>query len=175
MKVRVEKQIGDSLFSIETGYLAKQAAGACLVRYGDTVVISAVASGPPASRRRRFLSADLRLSRADRGGGKIPGRLLKARRPTDDEGNVNLAADGSADSPAISGRIFRRSADSIVRARQRSAERRRYLGDERRQCGSDALAIAVSGSDWLGAIGHDRRQVCRRFPRTINWKKANWI
>lgn len=45
--IKVEKQFGDSKLSIETGYLAKQAAGSCLVRYGDTVVLVAAAVGPP--------------------------------------------------------------------------------------------------------------------------------
>ena len=39
MKVRVEKQIGSQVFSIETGQLAKQAAGAVLVTYGETAVL----------------------------------------------------------------------------------------------------------------------------------------
>ena len=40
MKVRVEKKIGDSVLSFETGHWAKQAAAAVLVQYNDTVVIS---------------------------------------------------------------------------------------------------------------------------------------
>ena len=83
MKVRVEKQIGDSIFSIETGYLAKQAAGACLVRYGDTVVISAVASGPPRAGGGDFfpLTCDYRERTA--AAGKFPGGFLKREgRPT---------------------------------------------------------------------------------------------
>jgi polyribonucleotide nucleotidyltransferase len=46
LRVRVEKQIGDQILSIETGYLAKQAAGSCLVQYGETVVMNAAATGP---------------------------------------------------------------------------------------------------------------------------------
>ena len=46
-EVRVEKQIGALTFSFETGYLAKQAAGSCLVRYGDNVVLAAAATADP--------------------------------------------------------------------------------------------------------------------------------
>ena len=46
-KVRVEKQIGASVLSFETGYIAKQAAGATLVQYGETVVLVAAATGAP--------------------------------------------------------------------------------------------------------------------------------
>jgi polyribonucleotide nucleotidyltransferase len=83
LKVRVEKQIGGSIFSIETGYLAKQAAGSCLVRYGDTVVIAAAASGPPRNAGGDFfpLTCDYRERTA--AAGKFPGGFLKREgRPT---------------------------------------------------------------------------------------------
>ncbi len=83
MKVRVEKQIGASLFSIETGVLAKQAAGSCLVGYGDTVVITAVTSGPPRVGGGDFfpLTCDYRERTA--AAGKFPGGFLKREgRPT---------------------------------------------------------------------------------------------
>src|SRR5438105_2728737 len=47
VKVRVERQIGNSLFSLETGFFAKQASACVLARYADTVVLNAVATGPP--------------------------------------------------------------------------------------------------------------------------------
>lgn len=45
MKQRVERRIGDSVLAIETGFLAKQAAGSVLVSYGETVVLVASATG----------------------------------------------------------------------------------------------------------------------------------
>ena len=57
MKVRVEKQIGANVLSIETGLLAKQAAGSCLVQYGETVVLTACADGPPRSAAADFLAS----------------------------------------------------------------------------------------------------------------------
>ena len=39
LKVHVEKNIGSGTLRIETGMLAKQAAGSCLVQYGETVVL----------------------------------------------------------------------------------------------------------------------------------------
>ncbi|HEY2882753.1 MAG TPA: polyribonucleotide nucleotidyltransferase [Pirellulales bacterium] len=83
MKVKVEKQIGASIFSIETGYLAKQAAGSCLVRYGETVVLAALASGPPRMAGSDFfpLTCDYRERTA--AAGKFPGGFLKREgRPT---------------------------------------------------------------------------------------------
>ncbi len=82
MKVRVEKQIGAKVFSIETGMFAKQAAGSCLVQYGDTVVLAATASGPGRPGGDFFpLTCDYRERQA--AAGKFPGGFLKREgRPT---------------------------------------------------------------------------------------------
>ncbi len=85
MKVRVERQIGAGTFSIETGQLAKQAAGSCLVQYGETVVLSATASGPGRPGQDFFpLTCDYRERVA--AAGKFPGGFLKREgRPTTKE------------------------------------------------------------------------------------------
>ena len=83
MKVRVEKQIGAGILSIETGELAKQAAGSCLVQYGETVVLSATVTGPPRVGGIDFfpLTCDYRERVA--AAGKFPGGFLKREgRPT---------------------------------------------------------------------------------------------
>lgn len=46
LKIRVEKKIGDGLFWIETGELAKQAHGSCLIGYNDNVVLCATTTAP---------------------------------------------------------------------------------------------------------------------------------
>ncbi|MHC5034058.1 MAG: hypothetical protein ACYTFZ_03380, partial [Planctomycetota bacterium] len=46
MKTRVEKKVADRTLSIETGELAKQADGAVVVQYGDSVVLVAAVSVP---------------------------------------------------------------------------------------------------------------------------------
>ena len=83
MKVRVEKQIGASVLAIETGVLAKQAAGSCIVQYGEAVVIAAVTTGPPRAGGGDFfpLTCDYRERTA--AAGKFPGGFLKREgRPT---------------------------------------------------------------------------------------------
>jgi polyribonucleotide nucleotidyltransferase len=82
LKVRVERQIGKSVFSIETGYLAKQAAGSCLVQYGETVVLAAAATGPARPGLDFFpLTCDYRERTP--AAGKFPGGFLKREgRPT---------------------------------------------------------------------------------------------
>jgi polyribonucleotide nucleotidyltransferase len=82
MKVRVERTIGDKTFSIETGELAKQASGSCLVQYGDTVVLCTATTGPPRPGIDFFpLTCDYRERVA--AAGKFPGGFLKREgRPT---------------------------------------------------------------------------------------------
>lgn len=85
MKTRVEKQIGDSVLSIETGMLAKQAAGAVLISYNDTVVLCAAATGKPRPGLDFFpLMCDYRERTC--AAGKFPGGFIKREgRPTTKE------------------------------------------------------------------------------------------
>ena len=84
-KERVEKQIGKGVFSIETGHLAKQATGCCIVQYGDTVVLSAVTTGPPRPGIDFFpLTCDYRERTS--AAGKFPGGFIKREgRPSTKE------------------------------------------------------------------------------------------
>ena len=82
MKVRVEKQIGANTLWIETGELAKQAAGSCIVGYGETVILCAAATGPGRVGIDFFpLTCDYRERVA--AAGRFPGGFLKREgRPT---------------------------------------------------------------------------------------------
>ncbi len=85
MKVRVERQVGSQVLSIETGHFAKQAHGSCLVQYGETVVLVAACTGPPRPGIDFFpLTCDYRERTA--AAGKFPGGFLKREgRPTTKE------------------------------------------------------------------------------------------
>ncbi len=85
MKVRVEKQIGKHILSMETGQLARQAGAAVVVQYGGTVVLNAVTSGPPRPGIDFFpLMCDYRERFA--AAGKFPGGFLKREgRPSTKE------------------------------------------------------------------------------------------
>ena len=76
MKVKVEKKIGDSVMSFETGYLAKQDAAAVLIQYNDTVVLSTAATGTPRPGIDFFpLMFDYRERTC--AAGKFPGGFIK--------------------------------------------------------------------------------------------------
>jgi polyribonucleotide nucleotidyltransferase len=85
VKVRVEKQIGKHILSMETGRLARQASAAVVTQYGGTVVVSAVATGPPRPGIDFFpLMCDYRERFA--AAGKFPGGFLKREgRPSTKE------------------------------------------------------------------------------------------
>ena len=82
MKARVEKRFGTGTLWIETGELAKQAAGSCLIGYGETVLLCAATTGPPRPGIDFFpLTCDYRERVA--AAGKFPGGFLKREgRPT---------------------------------------------------------------------------------------------
>ena len=85
MKIRVEKQIGAHVLSLETGQLGKQAAACVVAQYGDTVVLTAVATGPSRPGIDFFpLTCDYRERMS--AAGKFPGGFLKREsRPTTKE------------------------------------------------------------------------------------------
>ncbi len=83
---RVEKEIGGRMLSIETGKVARQADGAVIVRYADTVVFVAAQSSTPREGIDFFpLTVDYREKL--QAAGKIPGGRFYKRegRPTGKE------------------------------------------------------------------------------------------
>lgn len=85
MLVKVEREIGGQLLSIETGKLARQAHGSAVVRYGDTIVLGTVVSAAPRPGIDFFpLSVDYREKMS--AAGKFPGGFFKREgRPTHKE------------------------------------------------------------------------------------------
>lgn len=81
-KFRVEKKIGNNTLILETGQLAKQAAGCVTLQYGETVVLTAAATSAPRPGLDFFpLTCDYRERMA--AAGKFPGGFLKREgRPT---------------------------------------------------------------------------------------------
>ncbi len=80
--VKVKRGIGGSELTIETGKLAKQASGAAVVRYGDTVVLGTVVTADPRPGIDFFpLTVDYREKMS--AAGKFPGGFFKREgRPT---------------------------------------------------------------------------------------------
>ena len=83
--VTVQKEIGGRILTLETGKVAKQAAGAVVVSYGETVVLAAVATADPREGIDFFpLTVDYREKTS--AAGKFPGGFFKREgRPTTKE------------------------------------------------------------------------------------------
>ena len=85
MKTTVEKKIADRILSIETGHVARQADGAVIVQYGDTVVLAAAVAQPDA-RNVPFLPLSIEYREKQYAAGQIPGSIFRREgRPTTKE------------------------------------------------------------------------------------------
>ncbi|MHC4418037.1 MAG: polyribonucleotide nucleotidyltransferase, partial [Planctomycetota bacterium] len=83
---KVESQIGGRTLSIETGKIAKQADGAVVVQYGDTVVLVAAVTAPPRNEQIDFFPLSVDYREKQSAAGKFPGGFIKREgRPSTKE------------------------------------------------------------------------------------------
>jgi len=83
---RVERHIGGRTLSIETGKIAKQADGAVVVHYGDTVVLVAAVTAPPRFEDIDFFPLSVEYREKQSAAGKFPGGFIKREgRPSTKE------------------------------------------------------------------------------------------
>jgi polyribonucleotide nucleotidyltransferase len=84
-EVRVEREIGGRTLRLETGKVAKQAHGAVMATYGDTVVLATVLTAPP-EREIDFFPLYVDYRESQYSAGKIPGGFFKREgRPSTKE------------------------------------------------------------------------------------------
>jgi len=80
----VELTVGEKVLRIETGRVAKQAAGECVVSYGDTVLLVCVTFKPDIKENIDFLPLTVEYRELSFAAGKIPGGFIKREtRPSD--------------------------------------------------------------------------------------------
>jgi polyribonucleotide nucleotidyltransferase len=83
---RVERQIGNRTLSIETGRIGRQADGAVLVQYGDTIVLVAAVTAPPRFDDIDFFPLSVDYRERHSAAGKFPGGFIKREgRPSTKE------------------------------------------------------------------------------------------
>jgi len=86
MMVTKEIQLNGKKFTLETGRFAKQAHGAVMVRYGDTMVLATVVSDYEAKEGQDFFPLQVEYREKTAAAGKIPGGFFKREgRPTEKE------------------------------------------------------------------------------------------
>ncbi len=85
MEVKKNIEIGSTALTLETGKLAKQADGSCVVRSGDTIVL-ATACRAVTGQPRSFLPLTVDYREYTYAGGRIPGGFFKREgRPSEKE------------------------------------------------------------------------------------------
>lgn len=83
---KVERKIGSETLSIETGKIARQAHGAVMVQYGETVVLVAAATSPPRFDDMDFFPLSVDYREKTSAAGKFPGGFIKREgRPSTKE------------------------------------------------------------------------------------------
>ncbi len=86
MKVTQEISIGGKTFSLETGRFAKQADGAVMARYGDTMVLATVVAAKQAKEGLDYFPLQVEYREKAASAGKIPGGFFKREaRPSEKE------------------------------------------------------------------------------------------
>ena len=85
MVKRVEQIVGGRALRLETGRLAKQAAGSAIIQYGETMALAAVTVSDQQSNL-PFFPLTVEYREKSYAAGKIPGGFIKREgRPSDDE------------------------------------------------------------------------------------------
>jgi polyribonucleotide nucleotidyltransferase len=77
MIIREKVRIGDQLVTLETGRIAKQAGGSCLVRAGETIVLVTVCGNQDAKPGQSFFPLSVDYQEKTYAAGKIPGGFFK--------------------------------------------------------------------------------------------------
>jgi polyribonucleotide nucleotidyltransferase len=86
MTTRKEIELGGKIFSLETGKLAKQANGAVVARYGDTMVLATVCAANEAKEGQDFFPLQVEYREKISAAGKIPGGFFKREgKPSENE------------------------------------------------------------------------------------------
>ena len=86
MKTTKQIDLGGKLFSLETGRFAKQADGAVMARFGDTMVLAAVVAAKTAKEGLDYFPLQVEYREKAASAGKIPGGFFKREaRPSEKE------------------------------------------------------------------------------------------
>jgi polyribonucleotide nucleotidyltransferase len=86
MKITKEISLGGKTFSLETGRFARQADGAVMARYGDTMVLATVVADKETNEALDYFPLQVEYREKAASAGKIPGGFFKREaRPSEKE------------------------------------------------------------------------------------------
>src|SRR5687767_6634514 len=79
-------KLGDKELTVETGRVAKQADGSCVIRYGDTMLLVAAVSAPTPREGVDFFPLTVEYRESNYAAGRIPGNYFRREgRPNEKE------------------------------------------------------------------------------------------
>ena len=93
-------------FVVETGAVAKQADGAVLVSFGESIVLVTATASKTIREGIDFFPMVVDYQEMAYAAGKIPGGFFQAGGPPQREGDSHLPADRSAPAPPLSQRLL---------------------------------------------------------------------
>ncbi len=105
---KVEIEWGGRPLILETGKIARQADGAVLATYGETVVLATIVSAKEPKPGFDFFPLTVNYQEKTFAAGKIPGGFFKAEGPPEREGDADLAPDRPPDPSAFRRRLQER-------------------------------------------------------------------
>ena len=171
---KLEIQLAGRPLSLETGRLAKQAHGAVLAQYGETVVLATVVSAYQSRDKIDFLPLTVDYQEKTFAAGKIPGGFFKREGRPSRKGNPDLAPDRSRDASTVSQRLRQGNPDHRQRPFGRPRKRLRYA---RADCGlgrARSLRYPPRRSGGCRADGPDRRQAGGQSDCSATWSRATF-
>jgi hypothetical protein len=148
---KVEIEWGGRPLILETGKVARQADGAVLGHLWRDRGHGHRRFGQGAEARPRLLPADRQLPGKDLRGRQDPRRLLQARRPSEREGDADLAPHRPADPPALRAG-YKNDTQIIVTVLQHDLEN----DPDVLAMVATSAALTLSGVPFMGPIGGAR-------------------
>ena len=140
---RKELDWGGRKLVLETGKIARQADGAVLARYGDTIVLCTAVGVKSSKPGQDFFPLTVNYQEKAFAAGKIPGGFFKREGRPERGRGAEQPPDRPADPPAVPRRLPQRGADRRHRAEPRSGERPRHRRHDRLLGRADAFRHPV--------------------------------
>ena len=108
-KHTVELEWGGRKLTLETGNVARQADGAVLATYGETVVLCAVTAAKSASEGQDFFPLTVHYQEKFSAAGRIPGGFFKRERGATEKETLISPPDRPSDPSAVPRRFLQRN------------------------------------------------------------------
>ena len=158
MAITLSREFGNTTLTFESGKLAQQAEGSCVVTYGETQVLGTCTTAQPREGI-DFFPLTIDVEERMYAAGKIPGGFFRREGRPSETAILTRQTHRPPDAAELQGRLPRRGPGRDHRALGRHGAPVRHRGHERREPRDDAVGDPVRGPGRFGPDGPDRRRV----------------